>query len=93
MVGGSTSSIISTDTGATAGLVAEEIARSSARAALKACWSDASEANLFKFASGAVRTYRKNASDDHLPKIWILQRSTFARARWHAPEALAVCPV
>ena len=67
-------------------------ARNSFFAAAIELASAASVDKLFRLASGDDLTYRRNAADDHLPKIWTLHRSTPALARWCAPEARAVCP-
>lgn len=36
------------------------------------------------------RTYRRKAADVHLPNNWMRQRSTFAKAKWTAPDARAL---
>ena len=74
-----------------------ELLCSSARSSRLAAAMDAeiavSEARVCKLARGELRTYFKNAADDHRPKICTRHRSTPASAKWHAPDARAEWPV
>ena len=98
---GAISSIISRETCATGGVRAAGsgstagdswIRWSSAFAILICSWMQFKEASLSKFSNGDSLMYFRKAFDDHLPKIWTLQRSTPSFTRCCAPEDLAEWP-